>query len=189
MLGVAGRYVGSRPIKLRKSQWRDRNRDVIQKKCEGRFKAWKSVAVNTTFLATIAVQNSSYILRSIVQCMNRATTLDWVYVACYTPTEGNALFGDMKLQLVFQRIQEQNNLTASSSTKVMTNVSMFPTTRLRADERVAGGDGGEVTLRHVRRRLRRMSEMCEFEGQLYNLNASIGCLLCTTVGVTYGGKS
>ncbi|XP_047740972.1 uncharacterized protein LOC125179336 [Hyalella azteca] len=28
--------------------------------------------------------------------------------------------------------------------------------------------------------------MCEFEGQLYNLNASIGCLLCTTVGVTYG---
>ncbi|KAF2348599.1 RNA recognition motif domain [Trinorchestia longiramus] len=32
MKEMNGRYVGSRPIKLRKSQWRDRNLDVIQKK-------------------------------------------------------------------------------------------------------------------------------------------------------------
>lgn len=29
---VAGRYVGSRPIKLRKSSWRNRSLDVVRKK-------------------------------------------------------------------------------------------------------------------------------------------------------------
>lgn len=28
----AGKYVGSRPIKLRKSMWKDRNMDVVRKK-------------------------------------------------------------------------------------------------------------------------------------------------------------
>lgn len=28
----AGKYVGSRPIKLRKSMWKDRNLDVVRKK-------------------------------------------------------------------------------------------------------------------------------------------------------------
>lgn len=29
---LAGKYVGSRPIKLRKSTWRDRNLEVVRKK-------------------------------------------------------------------------------------------------------------------------------------------------------------
>lgn len=29
---VTGRYVGSRPIKLRKSSWKNRNADVVRKK-------------------------------------------------------------------------------------------------------------------------------------------------------------
>lgn len=28
----SGKYVGSRPIKLRKSMWKDRNMDVVRKK-------------------------------------------------------------------------------------------------------------------------------------------------------------
>lgn len=29
---IAGRYVGSRPIKLRKSTWKNRNLDTVKKK-------------------------------------------------------------------------------------------------------------------------------------------------------------
>ncbi|KAK7081315.1 RNA-binding protein 42, partial [Halocaridina rubra] len=32
MKEMNGKYVGSRPIKLRKSMWKDRNLDVVQKK-------------------------------------------------------------------------------------------------------------------------------------------------------------
>lgn len=32
ILLCSGKYVGSRPIKLRKSMWKDRNMDVVRKK-------------------------------------------------------------------------------------------------------------------------------------------------------------
>lgn len=32
LLVCSGKYVGSRPIKLRKSMWKDRNMDVVRKK-------------------------------------------------------------------------------------------------------------------------------------------------------------
>lgn len=32
ILLYSGKYVGSRPIKLRKSMWKDRNMDVVRKK-------------------------------------------------------------------------------------------------------------------------------------------------------------
>ncbi|XP_047736299.1 uncharacterized protein LOC125177842 [Hyalella azteca] len=156
--------------------------------CEGRFKAWKSVAVNTTFLATIAVQNSSYILRSIVQCMNRATTLDWVYVACYTPMqEGGecSLWGyEVSVNLPADSGTQQSHckLFYQDDGCVLANGSL-----VAAGTKLPYSMYADVF--NVCQVNGRIQQMCEFEGQLYNLNASIGCLLCTTVGVTYGDNN
>jgi hypothetical protein len=32
MFSIAGKYVGNRPIKLRKSNWKDRNIDIVRRK-------------------------------------------------------------------------------------------------------------------------------------------------------------
>ncbi|XP_047739867.1 uncharacterized protein LOC125178956, partial [Hyalella azteca] len=117
--------------------------------------------------------------------MNRATTLDWVYVACYTPMQEAgecSLWGyEASVNLPSDSGAQQSHckLFYQDDGCVLANGSLAaPGTSFYS---------AQYSDVFITCQLNgRIHQMCEFEGQLYNLNETIGCLLCTTVGVTYG---